>query len=99
VGASAIQTAAASQQSSVITGTPSATVRDITDPYDYPVNNYDPGYWTYNDANGELYLQYSDYGDNTVEVFSAVPEPGSIALLGLGGGAFLLRRKRVRSSN
>jgi hypothetical protein len=99
VGASAIQAAAASQQSSVITGTPSPTVRDITDPYDYPVNNYDPGYWTYNGANGELYLQYSDYGDNTVEVFSAVPEPRSIALLGLGGGALLLCRKRVRSSN
>jgi hypothetical protein len=97
VSASDIANAAASQQSSVITATPSVDVRDVTDPYDNPVNNGDPGYWTYDGANGELYLQYSDPGDATVQVFSAVPEPGSMAMLCLGACSALLGRRRGKS--
>jgi len=90
VSATAIQSAVATQQPTLITASSSADIVNIPD----PDGQYNPGYWNYNDATGELYLQYSDFGDNTVEIFSPVPEPGSIMLLTLCGAATILRRNR-----
>ncbi len=47
---------------------------------------------------GDFYLDGSDEGDGTgpnyTATFSIVPEPSSAALLGLGGLAFILRRRK-----
>ena len=55
------------------------------------VDNFQSPIWTYNEATGEAYLRY--FGDDRVSVY-AVPEPSSLALLGLGGLALLVRRRR-----
>jgi hypothetical protein len=92
VSADAIQEAIASSPTiGLITGSsPPSVLREFDSPAD-DISNTDPGFWTYNNATGELDLRY--FGDNNVEVF-AVPEPGSITLLTLGSGILMFRRRR-----
>jgi hypothetical protein len=91
VSASAIQSAIASPASTppINGSSPSSVINEFTDPYD---GQYTPGYWDYNNDTGNLYLSY--YGESQVQVVSPVPEPASLALLGLGGAALLMRRRR-----
>ena len=47
---------------------------------------------------GQNYLAFSNEGSNTTTVIALVPEPGSLALAGLGLalGALLLRGRRLK---
>jgi hypothetical protein len=95
VSASAIQTAAASQQPVLISTDPSSAsfygpgyLNPISDPY-----GATGGDWSYNPALGDLYLTYPYSGDTNVYVY-AVPEPASTALLAMAACTVLSRRFR-----
>jgi hypothetical protein len=46
------------------------------------------------------YIETTYVGNGTdYNIFTATPEPGTLGLLGLGGGLLLLRRKRIAQRN
>ncbi len=93
VSAAAIQSAIALPPTiGLITGSsPPSVLRQFDSPAD-DISNFDSGFWTYNNATGDLDLRY--FGDTNVQVFSAVPEPGSISLLSVSTAVLMLRRRR-----
>ena len=94
VDAAAIASALASPQSSppIAPASSTAVLRKFASPPATIDSSLPPG-WAYNAATGELYLNYI-YGNGTVDVYSAVPEPAGIVLLVIGGLALVANRGR-----
>jgi hypothetical protein len=88
VSAGDIAAAIASPQATAPITATSSGVEEIADPY----GQYQPGYWTYDAATGDLYLKYANV--DTVTEYAPVPEPASMAMLALASPAALLRRRR-----
>jgi hypothetical protein len=56
----------------------------------------DFGGYDFSDVDSMSFFVYADYaGDISVASFEAVPEPGTMAAIGLGVAALLRRRKRA----
>lgn len=77
---------------------PAGILRKFSSPQS-TVDNFQPPNWGYNEATGELYLNYL-FADGVVTVY-AIPEPAAWQLAGMVGIAFsatVVRRRRCRAS-
>ncbi len=81
VDANAVVDALANPQAMppITSSSSSSVLRKFISPPDTVDWSFPPS-WTYNAATGELYLNYI-FGDGTVDVYAAVPEPSCFALL------------------